>query len=257
MKAKEIRLFLRRFTQRHVKTMAPNELSLALTSYEWDRAVTLVQQTPVLAKTWNVRLGFFEGRTSSTLLPLHEASGALAPVRVADAILRAYPEATHCQESAYKRLPLHCACRRNADPAVIKLLLQAHAPACLVPDALGRLPLHYALSNGADPVIINMLLDCCPECAKGMDSRGWTPLHVACSVGACTSVITRLLELYPEAAIIRTSKGSSATGLLHRESVNRDEVKALLKQARADFDRTFVNPLRARARPALEDMILV
>lgn len=70
-----------------------SELSLALASYQWDPAVALVKSKPALARTFSVRLGFFEGRQASTCLPLHEASTGVAPVNVAKAILDAYPDA--------------------------------------------------------------------------------------------------------------------------------------------------------------------
>src|SRR3569832_1435893 len=164
---------------------------------------------------------------------------------------------TSCsQESAYKRLPLHSACRRNANPVVVQLLLDAYPHATLVPDNLGRLPLHYALSNGADPLIVNLLLDRGPNACQGVDSRGWTPLHVACSVGASMPVIQRLMELYPEAVIFRTDKGSSPAALLAKDCVNRADVKEMLRQARMDFDRVFVNPLLVEAKKA-EDLMIV
>jgi hypothetical protein len=72
----------------------PSELSLALASYQWDKALELVRSKPGLARVYSVRLGFFEGRQASTCLPLHEASTGVAPVQVAKAILQAYPDAT-------------------------------------------------------------------------------------------------------------------------------------------------------------------
>ena len=71
----------------------PSELSLALVAYQWDKAIELVKTQPNLARVYSVRLGFFEGRQSSTCLPLHEASTGVAPIEVAQAILQAYPDA--------------------------------------------------------------------------------------------------------------------------------------------------------------------
>jgi hypothetical protein len=166
------------------------------------------------------------------------------------------PSVAYSQESAYSRLPLHTACRRNANPVVVQLLLEAYPHAALVPDDLGRLPIHYALSNGADPIIVSMLLEKAPNACRGVDARGWTPLHVACSVSASLPVIQCLLELFPEAVIFRTDKGSSPTALVPKDCPIRSEVKELLRQARMDFDRVFVNPLLAEAKKAEELMIV-
>jgi hypothetical protein len=50
--------------------MPPSELRLALASFDWDRAVILVERDPRLAKIWTHRLGFYEGLYDSEVLPL-------------------------------------------------------------------------------------------------------------------------------------------------------------------------------------------
>lgn len=74
--------------------MAPSDLSLAIASYEWQKAFDVVKSQPGLARVWSVRFGFFEGQKESTLVPLHEACFGGAPIGVAQAILEAYPEAS-------------------------------------------------------------------------------------------------------------------------------------------------------------------
>jgi len=241
--------------------MAPSPLSMALMEYEWAKASTLVQRQPSLAKTWQQRLGFFEGKTASNVLPLHEASNGLAPCELVKSILDAYPNAVDCRESAYKRLPLHCACRKNANPQVVQLLLEADSSkAALVADKLGRLPIHYALSNGADPQILQLLLKHAPDSSKGVDNRGWTPLHVAVSVGASSEIVAKLVELHPEAVVVRTNRGSSAESLVPPSAPHQSQLKQLLQEARQQFDDNYVDPLveyeRCR-RPSFEDMVLV
>jgi hypothetical protein len=139
---------------------------------------------------------------------------------------------------------------------VVQLLLEAYSQAALIPDSLGRLPLHYALSNGADPVIVNALLRQAPDACRGVDGKGWTPLHVACSVGAGFPVIQALVDIYPEAVVFRTDKGSSPAALLPAGCSNRTEIKHMLKQARVNFDRVFINPLLSEAKSA-EDLMIV
>jgi hypothetical protein len=239
------------------KVGKPSELSLAITSLQWQQAIDCVTSNPQLARVWCLRMGFYEGRHDSNVLPLHEACTGVAPTAVARAIVEAYPDAVHQPESAYRRLPLHCACRKNANSEIVRLLLlQQGNDAGLVPDSLGRLPLHYALSNGAEVQIVTLLLDASPASAKGMDDRGWTPLHVACNVGAALEIIQRLVELNPEAAIMQTDKGSSPIGLVKRTCAHRDDIKLILCEARDKFDRGFVNPLKREARK-LEDLMIV
>jgi hypothetical protein len=118
----------------------PSELSVAITSEQWERVLALCSGRPDTAKVWTVRQGLFEGIKDSNVLPVHEALVAGAPYAIIAAILAAYPESVYCKESSYKRLPLHCACRKNANLQVVELLLQSYADAGLIADSLGRLP---------------------------------------------------------------------------------------------------------------------
>jgi Ankyrin repeats (3 copies) len=233
--------------------MAPqNELSLALAQSDWAKATVIAQGCTALASTWVKREGFFDGVKKSHCLALHEACLVDAPKSTVKAILKAHPDAVRTKESAYSRLPLHCACRRSpADPSIIAMLLQSHRAACLVPDAHGRLPIYYALSNRADSTIIHMLLSAQPDSAKGVDEHGWSPLHVACATGN-HGAIGALLQLYPEAVILRTDKGSTPSMCLSKTMEGRDEIKGALRRARQQFDAQFVNPLTRRNMPLIE-----
>jgi hypothetical protein len=225
--------------------MSPSHnLSVLIASDQWDAVIAAVKSRPDLARQWTTRQGFFEGIKDSTVLPLHECLVAeQAPFKVTLAVLEAYTDAVRIQEGSYKRLPLHCACRRHANPAVVNLLLEHHADACLQPDALGRLPLHYALSNGAEQTVVQLLLRARPSAAQGVDDRGWTPLHVAVSMGAPVETVTAILKVYPAAVVLKTRKGSSVSRCLHKQCAHRQQLKELLTAARQDFDRTFVSPL--------------
>jgi ankyrin repeat protein len=178
----------------------PSELSEAITSDQWERVIQLSNVKPNAAKTWSNRHGLFEGIKDANVLPIHEALVAGAPYPSIEALLLAYPDSVYCKESSYKRLPLHCACRKNAIIQVVDLLLKNYADASLTADNLGRLPsksaelsrspfllstltliclflllVHYALSNGANDELIDMLLKYSPNSARGFDKRGWTP----------------------------------------------------------------------------------
>jgi len=115
----------------------------------WDEAINIARAQPEMAKLWGWRQGFFEGLKDSNVLPLHECLVANGPLELVRALITAYPKAVTQKETSYQRLPLHCACRKNANPRIIELLLEADADAALVADSLGRLArkLHCAEMN--------------------------------------------------------------------------------------------------------------
>ena len=117
-----------------------SDLSKAITSEQWERVIQICQTRPSSAQTWTTRHGLFEGIKDASVLPIHEALVAGAPLEAVEALLSAYPDSVYCMESSYKRLPLHCACRKNAIVQVIELLLKSYADAALTADNLGRLP---------------------------------------------------------------------------------------------------------------------
>jgi hypothetical protein len=236
--------------------MAPSELSQLITNDNWPGVAELCQRKPDQARAWSQRHGFFEGLRDSNVLPLHECLVAEAPLAATAAVLAAYPDAAKLIETSYQRLPLHCACRRHADPAIVQLLLDYHDGACLIPDQLGRLPLHYALSNGAEPAVVQLLLHRRPEAARGVDARGWTPLHVAASMGACVTTVEAILAAYPEAVVMRTKKGSSVLKCLHKQCPHRSQLKVILQKAKQEFDATFRSPL-LRRMPSTDSLELV
>ena len=127
------------------KVTMPSSLSKMITSEQWDRVSQLCQGSPGEAKKWTTRQGFFEGMKDANVLPIHEALVAGAPFNIIQALLEAYPDCVFCKESSYQRLPLHCACRKNAVPEVVDLLLKKYADASLTPDSLGRLPRKFIL----------------------------------------------------------------------------------------------------------------
>jgi hypothetical protein len=118
----------------------PSELSLAITSDHWNNVVQICNARPGAARVWGTRHGLFEGIKDSNVLPIHEALVAGAPFDSIQSLLYAYPDSVYCKESSYKRLPLHCACRKNAILPVVELLLKQYADASLTADNLGRLP---------------------------------------------------------------------------------------------------------------------
>lgn len=250
-----------------------SELSLALANNDWVRAELIVQEKPQEACQWVVRHGLFEGVRDAHCLPLHEICcivSCTVPSSTINAILCANLDAAKTRETAYRRLPLHCICRRsilssidkNHSTSICELsnvmrnIINAYPAGCLVPDDLGRLPLHYALSNNAPDEIIHLLLSANPKAARGVDNRGWTPLHVACStVGTSINVIVSLLQECPEAVVLHTKKGSTPIQCVSSQynAHDRMKIKQVLKNARREFDLNFRCPLNENRKTLLHD----
>lgn len=233
----------------------PSELSQAITSEQWDHAHMLAENKKVQAKQSCGRAGFFDGVKCAVVLPIHEAcANPNTPVHIIQSILLAYPDGVRSKESAYQRLPLHIACRKNANLAIVSHLIETYHDGTLVPDSLGRLPIHYALSNGAQDSIIDLMVEKSPDSARGFDRRGWLPLHVACSVGASTRVISRLLKAYPEASITCTYKGTSVQRCMEsHQAANKQEVLHLLESYRVGAERRLGRPAK---RPSLGRVVV-
>lgn len=131
------------------RSIGVSGLSEAITSDKWDKVIQICQSKPNAAQTWTTRQGLFEGIKDANVLPIHEALVAGAPLHVIKALLNAYPDSVYCMESSYKRLPLHCACRKNAIPEVVEILLSQYSDAALTADNLGRLPgTYYVIQQG-------------------------------------------------------------------------------------------------------------
>ncbi|GAX28847.1 hypothetical protein FisN_20Lh143 [Fistulifera solaris] len=224
-----------------------NKLSLALMDQQWTVALKLVQEKPKLASHSFVLQGFFDGLKDATVFPLHQACACpQVPAVLIEALIQAFPAALYKPESSYQRIPLHCACRTSARPAVIAALLRGASltssgvnesdPAhdmCLHKDNLQRIPLHYALSNQADVATVRLLLEACPVSTYAVDQRGWTPLHVAASVSCHRlEVFQWLLESNPAAASAVTLQGSLPQQVLQKSNPHYAAMLQLLKDAR-------------------------
>ena len=222
----------------------PSDLSQFINNENWDRVIGLCRTSPNECKRWSGRPGFFDGIKTAEVLPIHEAvANATAPFEVIVALVAAYPDSVRVKESAYQRLPIHIACRKNANVRIVNLLMDHYPDGSLIPDSLGRLPLHYSLSNGAEEQIVSILVDKRPTSCRGSDRRGWYPLHVACSVGAPTIVVSKILKAYPEASIIMTNKGTSVERCMDsHQAQNKQEIYGMLHEARLQTNKQFGTP---------------
>lgn len=231
--------------------MSPSNLSRAITQEQWKQVVGLCRAFPEMARMWTKREGLFDGKTNAHVLPLHEALVGGAPLKVIRELIHAYPNALSKQESSYKRLPLHIACRKHADTEIIEYLLERHHAAALEPDSLDRLPIHYALTNGAEPEVIDIFMKHEPACARGRDYKGWNPVFVALNVGASEEVVKKLLDANPESTLMRTKRGFSIRSVIPKDSTLREELLELVTEEKLKVEEAVHlpsmkrNPLRA------------
>mmetsp|Transcript_18492 Transcript_18492/g.40242 ORF Transcript_18492/g.40242 Transcript_18492/m.40242 type:complete len:260 (+) Transcript_18492:221-1000(+) len=233
-----------------------NDLTKLLDSEQWELATQQCQAHPNEACGWSTRPGFFEGIKTSDVLPIHIACSRRPTSQIIDALYEANAHGFRAKETAYRRLPLHIACRSDASPEVIKRLLHYYSDAAAVDDSLGRLPLHYRLSNGADPTAVDALLEACPGGARAFDKRGWLPVHVACSVGASLHVVKELVEAYPASVLLTTNKGSTPLKCMNMalHSPHKDAVAAYLKQKEQEEQ---IEVGRKAARPSRDSMRMI
>jgi len=175
---------------------SPTSLSKAIMNDRWDQAIAIARSNPEKAKVWGWRQGFFEGQDSN-VLPLHECLVGNGPVDLVHALITAYPKGVRQQESSYQRLPLHCACRKNANPRVVQLLLEADAKAALVADSLGRLPCEYRFVSERG-VLGNSLVNIVCVCMWKSHHSNYLFYFSNLACAQCTT-------LYPMAPMMRLS----------------------------------------------------
>jgi len=137
------------------------ELTKFIQDRNWKLAELQLRNHPNQAKTWSIRPGFFEGIKESEVLPIHEACAFVPPVSFINAMGITYRKSFRLRESAYRRLPIHIACRAGSDVNVINAILKYNIEGAATDDNLGRLPIHYALSNGAAEDVVFALIKAC------------------------------------------------------------------------------------------------
>ena len=193
--------------------------------------------------------------SSSLKTPLHLAA-AEGDTETANALLKAFPEASRMPDSdgqlpihvaatsaaaglllaefpggakhadAEGKLPLHEAVRRGDDLELMRLLLGAF-PDGASHAADGDLPLHCAaeLRSNASAEIVRLLLERHPEAAEQPDRCGRLPLHLSLSESAPIGTFEALLAAFPAAA--STQEGASGNLPLHIEAATNAWPSAL------------------------------
>mmetsp|Transcript_26964 Transcript_26964/g.58459 ORF Transcript_26964/g.58459 Transcript_26964/m.58459 type:complete len:622 (-) Transcript_26964:146-2011(-) len=214
------------------------DLNQLIMREDWGLAAMQCRMRPHLAGRWLERSGFFMGRHSASVLPLHQAVALHPPVEMIQTLVLTYPAGIKSKETSFGRLPLHVACRSGASPEAIECLLAYHPDGGREGDTLKRIPLHYALKNDAGAEVVEQLLEAYPEGVKRSDHRGWIPLHVACSMGTELSIIEMLLEEYPETVLMKTRKGSDCIKCaeMSRGHVNEGRIVEFMKERMAEAE---------------------
>jgi len=86
-------------------------------------------------------------------------------------------------------LPIHSACKHNADPLVIECLLEANPTGATARDKKGFLPIHLAAGYRAELESVELLVRTFPESVSCMDKRGCLPVTLARTYDAPRDVV--------------------------------------------------------------------
>ena len=142
-----------------------------------------------------------EGEKGNYLL--HSALRKNAPFDLIKVIVDAHPDAVcdgdYVNDYVDKRYPLHLACSYGKPSfEVVKTIFDIKSNVVTFTDVNTNLPLHDACRSNADISIIDLLLTAFPDGVKKKGKNRNLPLHMACEAGAPIQVIRRLVEAFQE-----------------------------------------------------------
>jgi hypothetical protein len=187
-----------------------HSLAEALKSENWNDAQYQARKGRIYVMRSIKVPGFYEGKVTSEVYPLHMACQYGAPLELMELLIQINAEALFIPDSKYKRLPLHLAVMNGAATKIIRFLLKKEPKAAAVPDALGRLPIHYSAKDkehGEDNT--RYLLRVYRNGTMQPDSNGFLPLHIACRCGMSLELIRMLIRVAPQAVFSKTKKGTT------------------------------------------------
>jgi len=124
-------------------------------------------------------------------IALHTAASFRAPIEVADALLRAYPEGASIANN-YGNLALHFTAWKKGPLDVERLLLESFPEGAARKNNHGNLPLHYAAHYNAPIEVVQALYDAFPEGSQQVNNDNNTPLDLAIADGASPNVVSLL-----------------------------------------------------------------
>lgn len=152
---------------------------------------------------------------------------AQPPSALVERFLQLLPDAIKIPN--HSEYPLHTACRSNASPAVVKMLIQAHTDALDLQDISGCSALHLACHHDASPDIVKILLEAHPKAAEVKDDFGSFPIHLACKFNVFPDAVKMLVEAYPGALEVPDSYGDLPLHYACKYDASIDVVKMLLE----------------------------
>ena len=220
-----------------------NKIFDAINKREWERVIMLAKRSPNLCKEQCTVQGFYDGRFSSSMPPLHLACAMPnVPLQVLQAIYSANEAGIKEPESTYGRLPLHIAVMHGMPTSTLGGLMKLCPKSVKTQDSHGRIPLHYACkSNGTsvDEKNALMLVKAYPEGVQVADANGFLPLHVACRSMSSRALIRMLIRSSPQTIVAQTSKGNTAIlcakNSRYGDENERDEVVGMLERTVEEF----------------------
>ena len=199
----------------------------AITSCNWEKAITEATKNPIQAKTWVVR--HYDDEDSDgqeqeimwRFLPIHSACARQPPAAVITALLHAYPDGAKCIDDQ-GMFALHYACGNQASREVIRSLLMSFPDAAKLKDPRGMLPIHYLACWGPSSIsVVDMVLVANRDVGGATDEDGNTPLDLANEGdyperAAVIAALKRWLEN-------SGSSGSSSRHIVTEEKKEQDE----------------------------------
>mmetsp|Transcript_13514 Transcript_13514/g.19332 ORF Transcript_13514/g.19332 Transcript_13514/m.19332 type:complete len:238 (+) Transcript_13514:64-777(+) len=222
------------------------KLSTYIHSQEWSIVLKHIDNHNRDARIWFSRPGFFDGATSTKVLPIHEAVALNCPLEVLLTLHEAYPDGTRMREVGFQRNILHIACRNDVSLELMRLIIKLFPDSANEEDKLGRVPLHYSCNNGSKEENVDLLLEACKNSVRCFDRRGWYPLHIACSLGASPSVVQKLVDGFPLAATVSPNKTMSTFDICDMaiNSANTSKNKAIILKAVLAYEKSKPRPPR-------------
>lgn len=188
-----------------------NKLFVFINTKDWEKAQATIKRNPNFVKEHCTVPGFYDGRFTSCMTPLHLACALEAPPSIIQALVAASPAATEEPEKTYGRIPLHVGICFGIPTESLTCLIKAYPKGCKVQDDHGRLPLHYACRSTStrDEKNALLLLKAYPDSVKVADTNGFLPIHVATRSGNSRTLIRMLIRSAPETIVTKTRKGST------------------------------------------------
>jgi ankyrin repeat protein len=214
-----------------------NKLFSQINKKDWEKAKATLKRNPNFAKEHCTVPGFYDGRFSSCMPPIHLACALEAPPSILQALHEAYPDGISEAEKTYGRIPLHIAAAFGLPTESLTVLIKLHPKACKVQDDHGRLPLHYACKSHStlrDEKNALCLLKAYPDSVKVADTNGFLPIHVATRSANSRTVIRMLIRSAPETIVEKTRKGNTAIDCAKNSKfandIEKEEIVGMLER---------------------------